>query len=323
MLNRASKLICGLCLSMLCAIAAAQTYPAKPMRLVVCFPSGSPSDQLGRLLGQHLADALGQPVVVDNRPGAGGVVGADTVAKATPDGYTLLLCGIGPLAISPGILSKIPYDTVRDFAPVSMVATITYVLVVSPALPANSVRELAALAKDKPGQLNYASAGIASASQLAMELFKNLTGTNIVHVPYKGTAPALADLFAGRVPMMIAGLAAFLPHVKAGRLKALGVGSATRSPMLPEVPTIEEAGVPGYRAAGWTGIAAPRHTPVTIVNRLSSEIARILKTPAVRDNIMSLGAEPVGSTPAEYGSFIREELAKWTRIIKALGIREE
>ena len=318
---RSLSLVCGL--SLICGLAAAQNYPNKPIRLVVCFPSGSPSDLLVRMLGARLADTMGQSFVIDNKAGAGGVVGADTVAKASPDGYTLLLCGIGPLAISPGLLAKIPYDTLRDFAPVSLVASITYLLVVSPTLPVNSVKDLIALAKAKPGGLNYASAGVASASQLATELLKNMTGTNMVHVPYKGVAPAITDLASGRVHLMIAGLPAFEPHVKAGRLKALGVASEQRSPSLPDVPTIIESGVPGFTAEGWTGLEAPGGTPAAVVTRLNREIVTLLRTPAIKDSIHTLGAEAIANTPAQFSAYLRNELAKWTKLIKALGLKEE
>ena len=323
MCNQSWKLIAGLALIAGCGTSAAQKYPNKPIRLVVCFPTGSPSDLLGRLLGQRLGDTLGQSFVIDNKPGAGGVVGADVVAKAAPDGYTLLMCGIGPLAISPGLIANIPFEPLRDFAPVTLVASVPYLLVVSPSLPADSVKALVALAKETPGRLNYASAGIGSAGQLASELFKNLTKTDMLHVAYRGVAPALSDLSAGQVHMMIAGITAFLPHIKSGRLKPLGVASTSRSPLLPNVPTIIEAGVPGFTASGWTGLEAPRRTPADIVVRLNREVLSILKVQEVRDSMLVMGAEPIGNQPAEFAAYMRDELAKWTRVIRALGIKEE
>ena len=303
--------------------AADSNYPNRPIRMVVPFPTASPSDIIGRLLSQRLGEALGQSIVIDNKPGAGGVVGAETVAKATPDGYTLLMGGTGALAIIPGLNSKLSYDPMRDFAPISLVASVPFMIVVSNSVPASSIKALIAIARAKPKQMNFASSGLASTPHLAAALFMNLTGTDFVHVPYTGSAPALTDLYSGQVHMMITGVTALLSSVKANKIKGLAVASTSRSALMPDVPTVIEAGVPGYTASVWTGVEAPRRTSPETVARLNREIVKILSTPAMKESLLGLGADPVGNQPAEFAAYMREELAKWTKVIKALGIKEE
>lgn len=303
--------------------AAAQNYPNRPIRLVVPFPSGSPSDVLGRLVGQRYGDALGQPVVIDNRPGAAGIIGADTVAKAAPDGYTLLMGGTGALAINPGLRSRMPYDSVKDFAPVSLFASIPFLLVVSPSVPAANVKELVAVAKAKPRQLNYASSGIGSPTHLAAELFKTLTAVDMVHVAYKGTGLAAIDLISGQTHVMFSGITVLMPHVKAGRLRGLAVASATRSSLLPQLPTVIESGIPGFTADTWTGVLAPRGTPAAIVTRLHGEVVKMLRDADMKERLLGLGAEPIGNKPEEFRAHIRDEINKWTKVIRTVGIKEE
>ncbi len=315
----------ALAAAMLLAASAgfAQNYPNRPVRLVVPFPAGSPSDVLGRLVGQRYGDALGQSIVIDNRPGAAGIIGADTVAKAAPDGYTLLMGGTGALAINPGLRSRMPYDSVRDFAPVSLFASIPFLLVVSPAVPATTVKELVAVARAKPRQLNYASSGIGSPTQLAAELFKTLTGVDMVHVAYKGTGPATTDLISGQTHVMFSGITVLMPHVKSGRLRGLAVASATRSSLFPQLPTVIESGIPGFTANTWTGVLAPRGTPPAIVTRLHGEVVKMVRDPEMKERLSALGAEPIGNQPEEFRAYIRNEIGKWTRVIKTVGIKEE
>ncbi len=315
----------AIAVAMLLAAGAsfAQNFPNRPIRLVVPFPAGSPSDVLGRLVGQRYSEVLGQPVVIDNRPGAAGVIGADTVAKAAPDGYTLLMGGTGALAINPGLRTRMPYDSIRDFAPVSLFASIPFLLVVSPVVPATTVKELVAVARVKPRQLNYASSGIGSPTQLAAELFKSLTGVDMVHVAYKGTGPATLDLISGQTHVMFSGITVLMPQVKAGRLRALAVASATRSTLFPQLPTVIESGIPGFTADTWTGVLAPRGTPAAIVARLHGEVVKMVRDPEMKERLFSLGAEPIGNQPEEFRAYIRDEISKWTRVIKTVGIKEE
>ena len=303
--------------------AGAQDYPTKPIRLVVPFAAGGATDVLARLVGERLTASLGQQVVVDNRPGAGGNIGSDIVARAEPDGYTILMGAVGTHAINPSLYPKMPYDPVKDFAPVTLVASVPNVLVVNPEVPANSVQELIDLAKAKPGELNFASSGNGTSIHLSGELFKAMTGTDIVHVPYKGSGPAVTDLLGGQVQMMFDNMPSSLPHVKAGKLRALGVTSAARSPALPEVPTIAEAGVPDYDATSWFGIQAPAGTPEPVVARLQGAIVQALGEPEMRQRMADLGAEPVGDTPAEFGRFIAAEIAKWAKVVNDAGVKLE
>ena len=305
------------------ALAAEAVYPNRAMRLIVPFPSGSPSDVLGRLVGQRYGEALGQTVVIDNRPGAAGIIGCDTVAKAAPDGYTLLMGGTGALAINPGLRTSMPYDSVKDFAHVSLFASIPFILVASPSVPASNVKELIAALKAKPTGYNYASSGIGSPTHLAAELFKTLTGTEMAHVAYKGTGPATTDLISGQTHIMFSGITVLMPHVKAGRLRGLAVASERRSSLLSQLPTVIESGIPGFTADTWTGVLAPKGTPQAIVNRLHAEVVKMVKDTDMKERLLGLGAEPVGNTPEQFRTLIRDEITKWTKVIKTVGIKEE
>lgn len=305
-----------------CFTLAAQTqdYPVRPVRVVVPFSAGGPNDIIARLVAQKLSEALGQQFVVDNRPGAGGNLGTDSVAKAPPDGYTLLSAGPGSLIMNP-LLNKVPYDTARDFAPVSLMATAPNVLVVHPSVSATSVKELIDLARAQPGRLNYASAGTGSSAHFAVALFAAMARVELAHVPYRGTGPGINDLVGGQVQLAIFGIPPVLPHVKTGRLRALGVTGKLRSPELPEVPTIDEAGVPGYEMNPWYGLLAPAGTPRAIVARLGSEVSKIVRAADMREKLAAQGAEPAGGTPEDYAAAIQADTAMWTRVIKETGIK--
>ena len=307
----------------LAGAAAAQTYPVKPVRLIVPFAPGGGTDILGRMLCAKLTESLGQPFIVDNRGGAGGVIGAELAAKSPGDGYTLLLGSPGPLTINPALQARMAYDSLRDFAPISLGTISAFTLVVHPSLPARSVKELVALAKAKPGQLNYGSGGNGSVAHFSVEQFKALANVNIVHVPYKGSNPSLTDLVAGQLQMTIENMPVTLPHVRAGRLRMLAVGTKNRSSFVPELPTIAEAGVPGYESSTAFGVLAPAKTPAAIVANLNAEIVKALRTPDVKEKLSGLGMEAVGSTPEQYAAHIREELAKYAKLVKAAGIRPD
>jgi tripartite-type tricarboxylate transporter receptor subunit TctC len=270
-----------------------------------------------------LTETLGQPVVVENRTGAAGSIGADVVAKSPPDGYTLLLGSSGPLAINPSLYAKLPYDAARDFAPVSIATVMPFLLVVHPTLPVNNVKELIALAKSRPNQLNYASPGAGSTTHLANELLKSMTGMQIVHIAYKGVAPAAIDLISGQVQLMSGDLSTLIPHVRSKRMRALGVTGAKRSPLLRDVPTIAESGVPGYEASGWFGVLAPAATPAPILERLNGAIVKGLASPDAKERLAAFGGEAGGSTPEQFAAHIRSEAAKWGKLIKSLGIKAD
>ena len=302
--------------------ALAQTWPARPIRIVVTYPAGGGADAMARLLAPKLSEALGQPVVVENRGGASGTIAADLVAKAPADGYTLMLDAANH-AVNPSLLPKLPYDPDKAFAPVSLLALFPNVLVVHPAYPVNSVKQLIEKAKAEPGKIAFASSGNGSAQHLAGELFRQRAGIDIVHVPYKGGGPALIDVMAGQVPMYFGNMASALPHVKNGKLKALAVTGAKRSSAAPELPTIAESGLPGYQVYEWNAIFAPAGTPPAIVNRVQSEIAKAVKVPDVRDRMLALGGEIVASSPADLGAWVREQTASWARVVKAGNIKPE
>ena len=301
-------------------VALAQ-YPAKPIRIIVPFPPGGATDILARAVGADLARSLGQPVPIENRGGAGGNLGADAVAKAPPDGYTLVMGTVGTHAINMSLYAKMPYDTVNDFAPVSLVASVPNVLVVHPSLPAKSVRDLIDLARSKPGTINFASSGNGTSIHLSGELFKTMAGVQMTHIPYKGSAPAMADMLGGQVSLMFDNMPSALPHIKAEKLRALAVTSAKRSPALPELPTIAEAGLPGYEASSWFGILAPAGTPKDIVGRLSQAISTGLHGAEMKERFASQGAEAIGSTPEQFAAHIQAEIAKWARVVKAAGAK--
>ena len=300
---------------------AAEVYPGKPIKIVAPFPPGGPVDILSRTIGSKLAQSLGQPVVVENRAGAGGNIGSDAVAKSAPDGYTLLMGFVGTHAINPSLYSKMPYDNVKDFEPVSLVAEVTIVLVVNPAIPANSIGQLIALARSRPGELTFGSPGNGTPQHLAGELFNFISGVKIRHVPYKGAVPALTDLLGGQISMIFSSMPPALPHIKSGKLRALGVTSTARSPVTPEQPTIAESGLTGYEVKNWYGIFAPRGTPKEIVTKLNAEIVKILNMPDVKESLSLQGAEPSTSTPQEFAAYVKDETEKWAKIVKYSGVK--
>lgn len=301
---------------------AADPYPVKPVRLVIPYAVGGATDITGRLIAPRLSENLGKQVIVDNRPGGASIPGTDAVAKAPADGYTILMATMS-FGANPAIFHKLPFDAQKDFAPVTMVANLPMVVAVHPSVPARSVQQLVALARARPGVLNYGSAGNGSATHLAGELFKNATGANIVHVPYKGGGPAVVAAVSGETSVMVAIVSTVVPHFKSGRLIPLGVGTAKRHPVLPEVPTIAEQGVKGFQVFEWQGIVAPAGTPQPIIEKLNQEFAKALANPDVKERIVGLGADIVTSTPAELGAHIRNEIAKWQKVAKAGGIKAD
>jgi tripartite-type tricarboxylate transporter receptor subunit TctC len=302
--------------------AQAQQYPTKPVRLVVPAAPGGGTDITARIIAPKLSEQLGQQVVVENRAGAGTMIGSEAVARAAPDGYTLLM-GISTLAINPAMYKKVPYDALKDFAPISQVVSLPNVLVTHPSLPVKTVKELVAFARARPGQLNYASAGVGTNPHLSMELFLAMTGLKMTHVPYKGAGPGLVDTVAGHVSVMTPSIISGLPHVRGGRLRALGVTSAKRAGGVPDIPTIAEAGVPGYDAVQWFGVLAPTTTPRAIVVRLHGEIVRVLQAADVKGRLSGDGADPVGNSPEEFAAFLSAETAKWAKVVKDAGIQPE
>jgi len=304
-----------------CAAAQAQGWPNKPVRFVIPFPAGGSTDIVGRLIGEKLGQSLGQPFVIDNRAGAGGTTGSDLVAKAAPDGYTLLMGTSSTHAIASSLYAKLPYDATRDFAPVSLLGTATILLVVNPSVPAKSVRELVALAKAQPGQLTFASSGNGSVSHLTGEYFKSLAGIDMQHIPYKGDSPMTVDLVSGRVSMAFGTAVAFLPYVQSGKLNALAVTNAKPSAVAPGLPTVADAGLNGFEALQWFGLLMPAATPKEIVDKLQSEVARVLRMPDVRERLQGLGIEIVGSSPDAFASFMQAETRKWGKIVKDSGAK--
>ena len=305
------------------AALAAEVYPAKPIRFVVAFPPGGGTDIIARSIAQKLAERFAQQVVVDNRPGAGGNVGTEIVAKAAPDGYTMLMGSAGPLAINASLFAKMPFDPIRDLAPVTLAASTPNVLVVHPSLPAGTLQELIALARARPGELNFASSGQGTPAHLAGELFNSMAGVRLIHVPYKGAAPALTDVLSGQVQIMFSTMPPALPHVKDGRLRALAVASLKRSPAMPELPTLDEAGLPGFEANTWHGVMVPAGTPGAIISTLHREIVAILHRPDVIERLSSQGAEPVGGTPEEFAAYIKSETIKWAKVVRESGAKAE
>jgi tripartite-type tricarboxylate transporter receptor subunit TctC len=303
--------------------ALAQEWPVKPIRFIAPNLPGGPTDILARLIGQKLAETLGQPVVIENRAGAAGNIGTEAAAKAPPDGYTLVTGNNATFGANVSLYKRLGFDPVRDFTPVIQVATQPNILVVHPSLPATSVKELVALAKTRPGQLNYSGSGMGAAAHLAAELFKSMTATNIVHIPYKSAAPALTDLIAGETQLMFATSLSVMQHIKANRVRALGVTTAKRSRFLPELPTIAEAGVPGFEASTWHGVLVPAGTPSAIVERLNTEINRMLQIADVRERLAAMGAEIVGGSAKEFSDHIQREIPKWAKVVKAIGVQLE
>lgn len=302
----------------------ADNYPNKPIRMIVPYTAGGGYDVIARLIGQKLTERWNQQVIVENRAGANGNIGAGAVARSSPDGYTLLMGGIGPNAINPSIYgNQTPFDPIKDFAPVILVATFQNILVVNPSLPVRSVKELIALAKAKPGQLNYASAGSGSTQHLSGELFKTMAGVNLTHIPYKGSAPAMTALLGNEISLIFNSTPTTLPHVKTGRLRALAVTGSKRSAEVPELQTVADAGVPGYEVFGWYGVLAPAGTPKEIVARLNAELAKVLEMPDIKVRFKDLGVEAGGGTPEQFGEYIKKEIVKWAKVVKESGAKAD
>ncbi|MEJ0071950.1 MAG: tripartite tricarboxylate transporter substrate binding protein [Pseudomonadota bacterium] len=310
-------------LALASAPVRAEDYPTRPIRMIVPFVPGGAADLMARVIGQKLGEAVGVQVVIDNRGGAGGNIGADLAAKSTPDGYTLLMGNAPTLAINASLFSHLPYDPAADFSPISLVAEVPLLLLAYPPAPINSVQDLIAAARAKPGGLTYASGGNGSTTHLSMELLKSMTGTDMLHVPFNGSAPAIVALSAGEVPVMMDLVPSSIAQVKAGRLKALAITTARRSSLLPDLPTVAESGVPGYAVSSWFGVVAPAHTPAPIIARLSREITTALTLADTRERLASLGADPVSNTPEEFAAFIRSELVTWARVVKTSGAHVE
>ena len=300
--------------------ASAQSYPTRSIRLVAPSTPGDAPDVIARLVAERLSTALGQQVVVENRPGAGGVVGSEVVAKAPPDGYTLIMGNAGSHGINAAVYSSLPYNILKDFAPVSQIAIAPNIFVVNPELPVRTIPEFIAYAKARPGKLSYASGGNGSSSHMSMELLKSMAGIDVVHVPYKGSTPALTDVIGGQVAVMSVNMPPAVPHVKAGKLRALAVTTRTRTPSLPDLPTVGET-LPGYETVAWFGVLAPTGTPKEIVNRLATELGRIARSPDMRERLAGMGAEPVGGTPDEFAAVMARDIAKWTTLAKSVGIK--
>jgi tripartite-type tricarboxylate transporter receptor subunit TctC len=301
------------------ACVHAQNYPSRPIRLVVPQSAGGSTDLVARPLAQRLADAFKMQIVVDNRPGAGSIIGTDIAAKAAPDGYTLLAVAAS-FSMNPSLYKKLPFDPLNDFAPISLLSSLPNILVVHPSQPMKSVKDLVAYAKSQPGKLNYSSSGVATGTHMSMELFRHLTGISMQHIPYKGGAPSVTALLGNEVQLCFATISTALPHVKSGRLRALAVSTARRAAAAPEVPTIAETGVPGYDYASWVGLLAPAKTPPAIVARWHSEAARVMQTPEMKTLLQHDGSEPVGSSPQEFGTVIRTEVERWRAVAKAANI---
>jgi tripartite-type tricarboxylate transporter receptor subunit TctC len=319
--GRGSRALCVIAWALCAGAAPAQTYPAKTVRIVVPFAPGGSTDVTARIVAQKLTDAWRQQVIVDNRAGAGGNIGAEAVAKAAPDGYTLLLATTGVMAINHRLYRTLPYDALRDFAPVTQIGSLPLILIVHPSLPVKSVRDLIALAKSKPGQLSYASSGVGGATHMTAEIFRMLSGVDIVHIPYKGSGQAMVDLISGQVTIAFDQITSSLPQVEAGKLRALAVTSAKRFASVPQLPTMAEAGVPGYEAVSWNGIAVPAATPRDVIGRIQGEIARVLQLPDIKERFFKDGIEPVGSTPEQFAAHIRAERAKWEKVVERAGIK--
>ena len=309
-----------------CALAAipayAQQYPSKPVRMVVPSSAGGGTDIVARIIAPDLSKRLGQQVVIENRAGAGTMIGIEVAAKSPPDGYTLLM-GLSTLAINPALYKKVPYDAMRDFAPITLAVSSPAILVVHPSIPAKTVKELIAFARARPGQLNYASAGTGTFPHMSMELFLSMAKLKLEHIPYKGTGPAMIDMLAGHVAVMTGTILTSMPQIRAGRLRGLGITSSARSAVVPEIPTIAEAGLPGYEATQWYGMLAPAQTPKDIIARLHAEATRVLQQPEIRERFAGDGADPVGNAPEEFRRYIQSEITKWAKVAREAGIKPE
>jgi tripartite-type tricarboxylate transporter receptor subunit TctC len=303
--------------------AAQSTYPTKPVRILVPFPPGGPADGLARIIGDKLGQSLGQPFVIENKPGAGGNIGMEQGAKAQPDGYTLTLAATGNLTIAPSLYSKLPYDPVKDFAPISVLATVPNILIIAPNVPAKTLRDLITLAKARPGTLNFASPGNGSGAHLAGELLKSMAGIDIVHVPFNGVGPAMTAVLAGDVQMFFAQSSAALPYIRPGKVTALGVASTRRMTAAPELPTLAEAGLPDFEVTSWYGLVAPAGTPPAIIERLQGDIVKAIASVDVREKLAGLGAEPIGNSPAEFAAMQKSEAARWAKLAKDANLRAD
>ena len=315
-------LLLALTVAMLPGVVAAETYPSKPIKLVVPFPPGGPNDIIARIIGQRMSELLGQPIVIDNRGGAGGVVGTDAVAKAAPDGYTIGICSAGAIAISASLVEKVPYDSTKDLTPITLVATVPELLVVPESLPVKTFQELVAMAKAQPGKLNFASSGPGSMPHLAGELLKINAKIDIVHVPYRGAAPAVNDLLGGQVQMVFLDTPVLLPHIKSGKFRALAVAAKERAPSVPDVPTMSELGLASVDAENWYGMVGPANMPKDIVDRLNKAAAEAMKNPEVIAKLTPQGAKLVGDSPEHFGAFIKSEIVKWGAVVKASGAKQ-
>jgi len=323
-MNTAARLLLGMavaCISLVAGAQGAAGYPSKPIKIVVPFPPGGATDILARAVGAELQKTWGQTVLIENKGGGGGNTGTDMVAKAAPDGYTLVMGTVGTHAINMSLYAKMPYDAVKDFEPITLVAGVPNLLVVHPSVNAKSVRELTALAKSMPGKLNVASSGNGTSIHLAAELYKQMAGVDILHVPYKGSSPAVTDLLGGQVQMMFDNMPSALPHAKAGKLRPLAVTGLKRSAALPDIPTMDEEGLKGFNATSWFGLLAPAGTPKDIVAKLNAASVKALAAPEMMDRLAAQGAEPVGNTPEQFAAFIKAEIDKWSKIVKASGAR--
>jgi tripartite-type tricarboxylate transporter receptor subunit TctC len=327
MFARSGRLLLAALTALLClptvAWSQAAGYPNRPVKIIVAFPPGQATDQAARAIAQRLSETMGQQFVVENRPGAASIIGSEAAARAPNDGYTLFMGSSGSLAVNPGIYAKLPYDPIKDFVPISLALKVPFFLVVNPSMPVNSVSELIAYLKANPGKVNFGSAGNGASNHLSAEFFKTAAGVNMVHVPYKGSPPAVTDLLGGQISVMFETGPLTMPHVKSGKLKALAVGSAQRSTALPDLVTIAESGFPGFETVGWAGLLAPAGTPREIVTRLNAEVVRILASPELKERFVAMGAELVSSTPEAFDAYIKAEIAKWGKVIQGVGIKPE
>ena len=316
-----------LCCALLCALASAtataQNFPSHPVRIIVAFPPGGGTDIVARLIGPRLTDQWNQQVIVENRAGASGVIGTEAAARAAPDGHTMLMATMGNLTVNQHLYSKMAVDPLRDLAPLTQVVAVNFVMVSHPSLPAHNVKELIALARAKPGQINYSSSGPGGAPHLGVELFKSMAKVNLVHIPYKGSGPSFADLLGGQVSLTCDSLVQALPYIRDHRLNALGVLGAKRSPLLPDVPTVAESGVPGYELTNWFGLVVPAQTPRELITRIHGAVAKVLRQQDIRDRLAAMGADVVGSSPDAFGAFMQQESAKWAQVVKEAHIRAE
>ena len=304
------------------AQSVTSNYPNKPIRLIVPFAPGGSNDIMARIIGQKIGDSVGQTVIIDNRGGASGIIGTDIAAKAAPDGYTLLMMSL-TLAVNPSLFKKLPYDTEKDLLPVSLVASAPLILVVHPSLPVKTLKDFIAHAKANPGKLNFGSGGPGTTPHLAGEMLKSMAGLQMTHVPYKGGGPALADLMGGQLQLMLENIPSTLPHVKSGKLRVLALSGLKRSPLVPDVPTLDEAGMRGYDIVGWNGLFLPAGTPNVIVARLHTETVKALALPDIKERLSGMGAEGVGNTPAQFGAFVKTEIKKWAQVVRDAGLRVE